>query len=83
MNLSILSKTLIIFLLSAFCYSVTAQNSGSVLDLENQPIYNVSVFVADQNILLKTNKSGEFFFENKLPNNTFLISIKMDMFLNL
>ena len=72
MNLSILSKTLILFLLSAFCYSVTAQNSGFIKDSENQPIDDVSVFIADQNILLKTNKLGEFFFESKLPNNTYL-----------
>ena len=72
MNLSTLSKTLILFLLSAFCYSVTAQNSGIVKDSENQPIDDVSVFIADQNILLKTNKLGEFFFESKLPNNTYL-----------
>jgi len=71
-NLSTLSKTLILFLLSAFCYSVTAQNSGIVKDSENQPIDDVSVFIADQNILLKTNKLGEFFFESKLPNNTYL-----------
>ena len=72
MNLSTLSKTLILFLLSAFCYSVTAQNSGIVKDSENQPIDDVSVFIADQNILLKTNKLGEFFFEIKLPNNIYL-----------
>jgi len=71
-NLSTLSKTLILFLLSAFCYSVTAQNSGIVKDSEDQPIDDVSVFIADQNILLKTNKLGEFFFESKLPNNTYL-----------
>jgi len=71
-NLSTLSKTLILFLLTAFCYSVTAQNSGIVKDSENQPIDDVSVFIADQNILLKTNKLGEFFFESKLPNNTYL-----------
>lgn len=72
MNLNTLSKTLILFLLSTFCYSVTAQNSGIVKDSENQPIDNVSVFIADQNILLKTNKLGEFFFKSKLPNNTYL-----------
>ncbi|NCG35765.1 MAG: TonB-dependent receptor [Dehalococcoidales bacterium] len=42
------------------------------MDEENQPIENVSVFIADQNIILKTNKLGEFFFESKLPNNTYL-----------
>ena len=72
MNLKSLFKTLIFTFLFSFCYSVTAQNSGIVQDSENQPIDNVSVFIADQNILLKTNKLGEFFFESKLPNNTYL-----------
>ena len=54
------------------CYSATAQNSGIVQDSENQPIKNVSVFIADQSILLKTNKLGEFFFDGKLPDNTYL-----------
>ena len=72
MNLKSLSKTLIFTVLIAFCFSASAQNSGTVQDSENQPIDNVSVFIADQNILLKTNKLGEFFFESKLPNNTYL-----------
>ena len=72
MNLKSLFKTLIFTFLFSFCYSVTAQNSGIVQDSENQPIDNVSVFIADQNILLKTNNLGEFFFESKLPNNTYL-----------
>ena len=72
MHLKSLFNTLIFSFLFVFCFSSIAQNSGSVLDLENQPIDNVSVFVADQNILLKTNKLGEFFFENTLPNNTYL-----------
>ena len=72
MNLKSLFKTLIFTVLIVCCYSVTAQNSGLVQDSENQPIENVSVFIADQGILLKTNKLGEFFFESKLPDNTYL-----------
>ena len=72
MNLKSLFKTLIFTFLFTFCYSVTAQNSGIVIDSENQPIDNVSVFIADQNILLKTNVFGELFFESKLRNNSYL-----------
>lgn len=63
MNLKSFIKTLIFTLLIAFCFSVSAQNSGLVMDEENQPIENVSVFIADQNIILKTNKLGEFFLK--------------------
>ena len=71
-HLKSLFKTLIFIFLFVFCFSSIAQNSGLVLDLENKPIDKVSVFIADQNILLKTNDLGEFFFESKLPNNSYL-----------
>ena len=61
-HLKSLFKTLIFIFLFVFCFSSIAQNSGLVLDLENKPIDKVSVFIADQNILLKTNDLGEFFF---------------------
>ena len=72
MNLKSFFKTLIFTLLIAFCFSASAQNSGLVLDAENKPIGEVNVFIADQNILLKTNELGEFFFQSKLPNNSYL-----------
>ena len=72
MHLKSLFKTLIFSFLFVFCFSSIAQNSGLVQDVENNPISEVSVFIADQNIILKTNELGEFFFENKLPNNTYL-----------
>ena len=73
-------KTLIFSFLFVFCFSSIAQNSGLVQDVENNPISEVSVFIADQNILLKTNELGEFFFENKLPNNTYLNFYKNGFF---
>ncbi len=72
MHLKSLFKTLIFSFLFVFCFSSIAQNSGLVHDVENNPISEVSVFIADQNILLKTNELGEFFFQSKLPNNSYL-----------
>lgn len=72
MHLKSLFKTLIFSFLFVFCFSSIAQNSGLVHDVENNPIREVSVFIADQNILLKTNELGEFFFQSKLPNNSYL-----------
>lgn len=72
MHLKSLFKTLIFSFLFVFCFSSIAQNSGLVLDVENNPVDKVRVFIADQNILLKTNELGEFFFQSKLPNNSYL-----------
>ena len=72
MHLKSLFKTLIFSFLFVFCFSSIAQNSGLVHDVENNPISEVSLFIADQNILLKTNELGEFFFQSKLPNNSYL-----------
>ena len=72
MHLKSLLRTLLFSFLFVFCFSSIAQNSGLVLDVENKPIDKVSVFIADQNILLKTNELGEFFFQSKLPNNSYL-----------
>ena len=49
-----------------------SQSNGTIINLDGTPIEGVSVFIADQNILLKTNKLGEFFFESKLPDNSYL-----------
>ena len=49
-----------------------AQSNGVVVNTNNQPIKNVDVFLADQNIVVKTNVDGEFFFDNNLPNNTYI-----------
>jgi iron complex outermembrane receptor protein len=49
-----------------------SQSNGIILNSDGTPIEGVSVFIADQNILLKTNVLGEFFFESKLPNNSYL-----------
>ena len=39
-----------------------AQSNGIVVNSNNQPLKNVDVFLADQNIVVKTNIDGEFFF---------------------
>ena len=49
-----------------------AQSNGVVVNSNNQPLKNVDVFLADQNIVVKTNVDGEFFFDDNLPNNTYI-----------
>ena len=51
---------------------VLAQSEGIVLDEENSPIVEVDVFLADQNIITKTDANGMFFFDEDLPNNTYI-----------
>ena len=43
------------------------QKSGLVLDLEGNPLNNVSVFFSDQNILINTTNDGSFSFDYDLP----------------
>ena len=53
-----------------------SQSNGVVVNSNNQPIKNVDVFLVDQNIVVKTNVDGEFFFDDNLPNNTYINFIK-------
>ena len=64
----------LLFFLFVLLFSVKAlsQSSGIVVNSNNQPIENVDVFLADQNIVIKTNVDGEFFVDNNLPNNTYI-----------
>jgi len=48
------------------------QSEGIVLDEENNPLVQVDVFLADQNIITKTDSKGMFFFDEDLPNNTYI-----------
>jgi len=49
-----------------------AQSEGIVLDEENNPLVEVDVFLADQNIITKTDAKGMFFFDEDLPNNAYI-----------
>ena len=49
-----------------------AQSEGIVLDEENNPLVEVDVFLADQNIITKTDAKGMFFFDEDLPTNTYI-----------
>ena len=64
----------LLFFLFVLLFSVKAlsQSSGIVVNSNNQPLENVDVFLADQNIVIKTNVDGEFFVDNNLPNNTYI-----------
>jgi len=62
--------TFILLFLNPFF--LNAQSNGVVVNEKNQPLENVDVFLADQNILVKTNIDGVFFVDNNLPNNTYI-----------
>ena len=58
------------FMMSLFI--VYPQTEGLVLDSEGKPIDQVSIFFADQNILLYTNQEGLFYFDQKVADNSYL-----------
>ena len=49
-----------------------SQTEGFVLDAEGSPVQDVSVYLADLNILLETNKDGAFYFDQIIPNATYV-----------
>ena len=66
-------KNIFLALLFFFCFFETqAQTNGLVLDIEGNPIDDVNVFLADENILLSTNQAGKFYSQNDIPNNSYI-----------
>ena len=66
-------KNIFLALLFFVCFFETqAQTNGLVLDIEGNPIDNVNVFLADENILLSTNKAGKFYSQNDITNNSYI-----------
>ena len=63
-----LKLILISFFISCMVFS---QTSGVVINLEGDPIENVSVYIADQDIITYTNYLGQFSFSNTIPENSF------------
>ena len=63
-----LKLVLISFFISCMVFS---QTSGVVINLEGDPIENVSVYIADQDIITYTNYLGQFSFSNTIPENSF------------
>jgi len=59
-----------------------AQSNGVVVNSNNQPLRNVDVFLADQNIVVKTNVDGEFSLKITYLITLILTFLKMDMFQN-
>ena len=53
-------------------FIVIAQTKGLVLDTEGKYIDNADIFLADENIIVSTNQSGEFSFNKQLANNTYM-----------
>ena len=55
-----------------FSVKALSQNSGIVVNSNNQPLENVDVFLADQNIVIKTNVDGRFYTDNNFANNAYI-----------
>ena len=64
------------FLISSFFmmifFSLYSQTRGVVLDNNNVPLKGVNVFFSDQNLLLFSNKDGEFKTELTIPTNSYI-----------
>ena len=73
-SITVIKKDCIIAFLFLFLNPLLmlAQSEGIVLDEENNPLVEVDVFLADQNIITKTDAKGMFFFDEDLPNNTYI-----------
>ena len=48
------------------------QNSGQVLDVYNEPIVGVKVFLVDLNIILYSDQEGKFISQIDIPNNSYI-----------
>ena len=66
--------SVLLFISSSTLFS---QIEGLVLDIDNQPINKVDVFLVDQNLLLETNNSGLFIFNGVIPDNSYLHFYKL------
>ena len=67
-----MKKVSIFLFLSLFSLLCLAQSNGVVVGSDNQPLENVDVFLADQNIIVKTDIDGMFYIDDNLPNNTYI-----------
>lgn len=56
---------------------ISAQTQGLVSDSDNNPIDKVSVFLAEQKILLNTNEDGIFVINQEIPNNSYIHFYKL------
>ena len=56
---------------------VFAQTKGLVVDSDNTPIDNVSVYFTDQKVLLNTNEDGTFLLDQEIPDNSTLYLYKL------
>ncbi len=61
------------FLIIYFFVSISlfSQTRGIVVNMNGEPIEDVSVYIADQDIITYTNEYGEFSFSNTSPINSF------------
>ncbi len=68
-------------IVSLFLMTITitnyAQTKGLILNNMNQPIEGVEVTFEDQKIQLITDKKGNFFIKDKLPNNSYIYLYKL------
>ena len=67
-----MKKFLISSLFMMIFFTVYSQKKGLILDINNIPINEVSVFLSDQNILIYSEKDGTFLTKYDIPNNSYL-----------
>ena len=58
-------------------FLIFAQTKGLVLDSENIPIDNASIYLVDQKILLNTNENGIFLVDQEIPHNSIVYFHKL------
>ena len=52
--------------------AIFSQTKGVVLNSNDKPLDNVSIYLADQNILVYTDREGSFYLEKEIANNTYI-----------
>ena len=67
-----MKKFLILSFFMMSFLAIFSQTKGVVLNSNDKPLDNVSVYLADQNILVYTDREGNFYLEKEIANNTYI-----------
>ena len=67
-----MKKFLILSFFMMSFLAIFSQTKGVVLNSNDKPLDNVSIYLADQNILVYTDREGSFYLEKEIANNTYI-----------
>ena len=67
-----MKKFLILSFFMMSFLTIFSQTKGVVLNYNDKPLDNVSIYLADQNILVYTDREGSFYLEKEIANNTYI-----------